>query len=32
MVESQKPFSGITDMTGLLKYTPKLKGTCEEEI
>ena len=26
------PFSGINDMTGLLKHTPKLQGTCEEEI
>lgn len=37
MVESQKqhiklPFSGFTDMTGLLKYKPKVQGTCEEEI
>jgi hypothetical protein len=26
------PFNGVTDMTGLLKYKPKLQGTCEEEI
>jgi hypothetical protein len=26
------PFSDIKNMTGLVQYTPKLQGICEEEM